>query len=177
MRILTAVWNVGFGGIHRPRPRWGLSTIINCDRQSVDFFASDDSLKSGNPFVLRILIRKRCWENLEDPPQRRFPQLIGDWLYGILGVKGRHVSVVARVSASPLRWGVLSNASGDIPPCKCVVVEQDLGIRLHDLFDHPAKRNVGESMWCSIQRITSADVCVPSTYYGQKGQAFKNVPE
>ena len=85
MRILTAVWNVGFGVIHRPRPRWGLSTIINYDRQ-VDFFASDDSLKCGNPFVLRILIRVRRWENLEDPPQRHFPQLVGDWLYGILGV-------------------------------------------------------------------------------------------
>jgi len=47
---------------------------------------SDASPKGGNPFVLRILIRVRRWENLEDPPQRHFPQLVGDWLYGILGV-------------------------------------------------------------------------------------------
>ena len=112
----------------------------------VDFFASDDSLKCGNPFVLRILIRVRRWENLEDPPQRHFRQLIGDWLYGILGVNGRHVSVVARGIASTLRRGALYNANGDIPPCKCVTVEQYSGIRLHDLLDHPAKRNVGKSM-------------------------------
>ena len=135
----------------------------------VDFFASGDSLKSGNPFVLRILIRVRRRENLEDPPQRLFPQLVGDWLYGILGVNGRHVSVIARGIASPLRWGFLSNANGDIPPCECVIVKQDMGIRLHDLFDHPAKRNVGESMWCSIQRITSADICVPSNLLQSEG--------
>ena len=60
---------------------------------------------------------------------------------------------------------------------KCVEVEQDLDARLHDLFDHPTKRNVGESMWCSIPRIASPDICVPSTYCTQKDQAFKTVPE
>ena len=110
----------------------------------VDFSASDDSLKSGNRFVLHILIRVRRWKDLEDPPQRHFRQLIGDWLYGILGVNGRHS--VACAIASTLQRGVLSNANGDIQPCKCVIVEQYLGIRLHDLLDHPAKRNVGKSM-------------------------------
>jgi hypothetical protein len=40
--------------------------------------ASDDSHKGGNPFVLCVLIRIRHWQNLEDPPQRHFPQLVGD---------------------------------------------------------------------------------------------------
>ena len=77
--------------------------------------ASEDSPKGGNPFVLRILIRIRHWDNLEDPPQRHFPQRVSDWLYGIRGVTSRHVNVVRGI-ASLLRWGVLSNASGDIPP-------------------------------------------------------------
>jgi hypothetical protein len=77
--------------------------------------ASDDS-PSGNPSVSCVLIPIRRWENLEDPPERPFPQLVGDWLYGILGVYGRYISVFARGIASSLRWGILSNASGDIPP-------------------------------------------------------------
>jgi hypothetical protein len=48
--------------------------------------ASGDSPKGGNPFILCVLVRIRQRDNLEDPPQRHFPQLVGDWLYGILGV-------------------------------------------------------------------------------------------
>ena len=138
---------------------------------------SGDSQEGGDPFVLCVLVRIRRWENLEDPPQWLCPQRVSDFLYGILGVYDHRINVVARGIASGLRRGVLYNADGDIPPCKCGVVELDLGIRLHDLFDHPTKRNVGESMYCSIRRITSADICEPSTCFTQKVHAFKNVPE
>ncbi len=76
MRSLTLVWNAGSGGTRRPRPKWGLSTIINYDRQTLTSYS--DSHKGGNPSVLCVLVRIRRWENLEDPPQRHFPQLVGD---------------------------------------------------------------------------------------------------
>jgi len=86
MRILTLVWNTGSGGSRRPRPKWGLSTVINYDQQFLtSLTASDDSPKGGNP-SLCVPVRIRRWDNLEDPPQRHFPQLVCDWLYGILGV-------------------------------------------------------------------------------------------
>lgn len=78
----------------------------------------------------------RRWQDLENPPQRHFSQLVSDWLHDASWASrdAHHinVNVVAQVVASPFRWGILFNASG----ISNVAVEQDLGIRLHELFDH-----------------------------------------
>jgi hypothetical protein len=44
---------------------------------------------------------------------------------------------------------------------------------MYDLLDHPAKWNVGESMMIFVLRITSADICVPSTYYAREPERSK----
>ncbi len=77
---------------------------------------------------MRIPIRVRRRENLEDPPQRVYLQLVGDFLYGILRISLVAISwgrVVAR-GAFSFGWGwilVLCSCAGDAPPVECIPVE------------------------------------------------------
>jgi hypothetical protein len=143
--------------------------------------ASDDSPKGGNPFGLCVLVRIRQWDNLEDPPQWHFPQLVGDWLYGILGVielpRQRHCPWNC---LPPATWRVVFQNSWwgrAICECDCVFVPVNWVFELHDLFDHPAKRNVGER-----HVVQSFDALPPPTSaYGQpttpiKIKGSKNAP-
>jgi hypothetical protein len=126
------------------------------DKVRVLIYAIDYSPPDGDPFALRVLVLIPRRDNFKDPPQRVFEQLVCDWLQGILNILFSSV-----LGGSPLRRGqrlVLPNSGGDIPPRECVIVPQNLGLRTHDLLDHPAKWKVGESMLCIVRCVTSADI-------------------
>ena len=69
---------------------------------------------------------------------------------------------------------MLSNRVGNVPLFECVKVEENFAIRglglfvvIHDLLDHPSKRNVRERMLGVVPRIATTDICIPSTYHSR----------
>jgi hypothetical protein len=117
------------------------------------------------PLVLRILIHVRSWKNLEDPPQWVFLQHVANGLTDILDIliTNSPRPVLAAFYSRQGRNLVLSNSGRDVPSGECIPVEQNLAVCAHDLLDHPTKWNIGECVFCCVQRDTTTDIYVSST--------------
>ena len=98
-----------------------------------DFFVkpSKDSQPGGLPFpfallLVRGLVHMRQWEDFEDPPQRVSPQLVREFLPGVLRIMVRNI-MVRNDRDSPLgpRRRLVFNISRDIPLGECIIVEYD----------------------------------------------------
>ena len=97
-----------------------------------DFFVtpSDDS-PPGSPFAFRGLVGIWHWEDFEDPPQRFMPQLVGEFLHGVLCILRVFVMVRGNDRDSPLQRGlrlVFQNIGSAMPLGECGVVELNRGL-------------------------------------------------
>ncbi len=132
---------------------------INNDRPFPTFLCYYRGYSPPNPiqFALRSLEGMRCWDNFEEPPHNGFGQAPGqpeaepvvNWLQGIQFLS---ISIF-------FRWFIF--------------VEHNRGMCTFDFLDHPAKRNVGQSMNCIARRTSSADICVLSAYHNWKPKFTK----
>src|SRR6266478_3611894 len=147
-----------------------MAPINNDQLPTFPSYYGGDSPPNPLRFALRSLEYMRCWDFFEDPPQA-FGQRVGGWLHSILSIRIFFPACRLLLGYRPVR--VFSNCASDVPLGEFILVEHNMNACTFNFLDHPAKRNIGQSMFCITRRISSANICVPSAYHNWEPEFTK----